>query len=121
MNSLYNIVDQNLKERTHLLNQNDTRNFTGIQDKNISFDTPATEMITINGRKTLIIHATLTYQPKACQKCGTINENNQVIKNGTQTSKIKLCNDYHSARYLHLRKQRFYGKVCHGTFVAETH
>lgn len=121
MNSLYNIVDQNLKERTHLLNQNDTRNFTGIQDKNIIFDTPATEMTTINGRKALIIHAKLTYQPKAFQKCGTINENDQVIKNGTQTSKIKLCNDYHSARYLQLRKQRFYCKACQETFVAETH
>lgn len=101
-------------------NQNDTRNFTGIQDENIIYDSPSTEMTTIKGRNAVIIHAKLTYRPKACQKCGITNEDYTVIKNGTQTSKIRLFNTYHSINYLHLRKQRFYCKACRETFVAET-
>lgn len=104
-----------------MLIQNDNRNYTGIQDKNIIFESPSTKMSTIKGKKALIIHAKLTYKPKACLKCGIVNESYTVIKNGTQTSMIRLCNDHHAARYLKLKKQRFYCKSCCETFMAETH
>lgn len=64
--------------------------------------------------------ATLTYTPKACEKCGTVNEDYTVIKNGTKTSTLKLGNMMFQPTLLLLKKQRFLCKACGSTFTAST-
>src|SRR5690625_2599592 len=56
----------------------------------------------------------------ACKKCGIKNEDNIVIKNGTQTSRITLPISGVQPTYLRLKKQRFVCKACESSFVAET-
>lgn len=103
-----------------MFNQNDIRNLSGIQDKNIHFDEEATEFKVIKGKRSLLIKATLTYIPDACKHCGTVNEDYSIIKNGTQTSTIKWPIDTFHSTYIKLRKQRFLCRSCMSTFVAET-
>ncbi len=100
--------------------QNDIRNLLNIQDKHITFNHPITEKTSVKGRQALLVHATLTYTPRACKQCGVKNTNYKIYKNGTQTSVIKLPLNNHQPTYLKLRKQRFYCKECCGSFVAET-
>ncbi len=67
-----------------------------------------------------IVSAKLSYTPKCCMVCGVINENFNIIKNGTKISNIKILpiNGYPSI--LRLRKQRYYCKECNHTFIAKT-
>ncbi|WP_161878704.1 hypothetical protein [Alkalibacterium sp. MB6] len=60
------------------------RKTLNIKDKNIHFD-PETYILedeTIKEITYKVFEATLTYMPKACEKCGVVNHAHTVIKNG---------------------------------------
>ena len=90
----------------------------GLEDKNIIFS----EKITERKRKSIVykvFHATLTYSPTCCEKCGN-TQRKDIIKHGTKTSYIKLLSIAGYPSLLALRKQRFLCKSCKQTFVAST-
>ncbi|SUU80163.1 Transposase and inactivated derivatives [Alloiococcus otitis] len=101
--------------------QHDIRNLIQIQDENIIFQEPMTEEREVKGQAALILHATLTYTPHCCAKCGVVNQDCTIIKNGTQESMITLPFHPFKPFYLCLRKQRFYCRSCGKTFMASTH
>ena len=80
-----------------------------------------TEEREVKGQAALILHASLTYTPHCCAKCGVVNQNYTIIKNGTQESMITLPFHPFKPFYLCLRKQRFYCRSCGKTFMASTH
>lgn len=93
-----------------------------IKDKNILFD-PDTYIQpneTLKGITYTVFEATLTYRPKACEKCGQLNRDHSVIKNGRKASLLKLGTVMFQPARLRLWKQRFLCKACNQTFVAKT-
>ncbi|MHC9532217.1 transposase family protein [Dellaglioa sp. BT-FLS60] len=58
--------------------------------------------------------------PKCCERCGVINTNFTVVKNGMKTTMILLPRTSHFDTYLKLKKQRFFCKACQETFTART-
>ncbi|MGO1476570.1 ISL3 family transposase, partial [Alkalibacterium gilvum] len=98
------------------------RNSLNIKDENIIFDVnnylcPEEK---IKGTNYLIYQATLTYKPKACHHCGSINEEYLITKNGTKISTVKLGNILFKPALLRLRKQRYLCHECNRTFIAST-
>ena len=66
------------------------RKTLGIKDKNIHFEEQVTEE-RINDQNHLVLYGKLTYTPKACEKCGTVNHSSaDIVKNGTKLSTLKL-------------------------------
>lgn len=98
------------------------RNSLNIKDEHIHFDintyTCPEEMI--KGTHYLIYEGLLSYKPKACHHCGTINRHHSIIKHGTKLSTIKLGNILFKPALLRLKKQRYLCKACDRTFIAET-
>ena len=96
-------------------------NLLNIKDKNIHIITECKE-ISIKGKNYKIIEGILTYTPKYCPCCGTINEStNDIIKWGFRKNCIvKIPKQGNCLTRLILHKQRFFCKHCHNTFIAET-
>ena len=96
-------------------------NLLNIKDKNIHIITECKE-ISIKGKNYKIIEGILTYIPKYCPCCGTINEStNDIIKWGFRKNCIvKIPKQGNCLTRLILHKQRFFCKHCHNTFIAET-
>ena len=93
----------------------------GIKDPNIHLEEIPVEFETIKQVKHIIVHGKLTYTPRCCVNCGVINHSHQdIIKNGTKTSTIKLTTINFQPLLLCLKKQRFLCKHCDQTFIAET-
>ena len=100
--------------------QHSIRNLLNIKDKNIIFDDENFCSIeTIKHVKAKVFHGTLTYQPKACDACGHVFDD-QIIKHGFKTTLIKMPSVFGYPTYLKLRKQRYYCKHCHSTFTLQT-
>lgn len=96
------------------------RKTLGIKDKNIHFEEQVTEE-RINDQNHLVLYGKLTYTPKACEKCGTVNRSSaDIVKNGTKLSTLKLTHINFKPVLLKLKKQRFLCKHCRSTFVART-
>lgn len=96
------------------------RKTLGIKDKNIHFEEQVTEE-RINDQNHLVLYGKLTYTPKACEKCGTINRSSSdIVKNGTKLSTLKIGQINFQPVLLKLKKQRFLCKHCRSTFTAET-
>ena len=96
------------------------RKTLGIKDKNITFEKKLTEE-KIKGQNHLVYFGKLTYKPKGCVKCGVVNHSTEdIVKNGTKTSTIKLTNINFKLVLLKLKKQRFLCRHCGETFIAET-
>ena len=73
----------------------------------------------INDETCHVFHATLSYNPDCCTKCGM--ENNQsIIKWGFKTVNTQLNKVSEYKTFLRLKKQRFKCKNCHQTFIAES-
>ena len=96
-------------------------NLLNIKDKNIHIITECKEII-IKGKNYKLIEGILTYTPKYCPCCGTINEStNDIIKWGFRKNCIvKIPKQGNCLTRLILHKQRFFCKHCHNTFIAET-
>ena len=94
-------------------------NLLKIKDKNIYIITESKEKIIKNYK---IIEGILTYNPKRCPYCGTINHStNDIIKLGFRKNCIvKIPKQGNYLNRLILHKQRFYCKHCNNTFIAET-
>lgn len=99
---------------------NDIKKLLDIQDPNITFEKNFIEEGIHKGKPCKYVTGKLTYDPMACKKCGIKNEDNIVIKNGTQTSRITLPISGVQPTYLRLKKQRFVCKACESSFMAET-
>src|SRR5690625_2550665 len=56
------------------------------------FEKNSTENKQFKGKTSKFITGTLTYQPSCCENCGVKNENYNVYKNGTKTSRITYNN-----------------------------
>ena len=96
------------------------RKTLGIKDKSITFEKKLTEE-KIKGQNHLVYFGKLTYKPKGCVKCGVVNHSTEdIVKNGTKTSTIKLTNINFKPVLLKLKKQRFLCRHCGETFIAET-
>lgn len=74
------------------------------------------------GVRAHILPATLTYTPKACECCGVLNNNGQIIKHGSKTTDVQLLPVMNQATFLRLKRQRFLctDKECGQTFSAHT-
>lgn len=96
------------------------RKTLGIKDKNIHFKKQVSEE-TIKGQNHLVLYGKLTYRPKACEKCGVVNHSTEdIVKNGTKITTVKLTHINFKPVLLKLKKQRFWCKHCQSTFVART-
>lgn len=92
----------------------------GIKDPNITFEKKVDEE-TIKGTKHLIYYGKLTYTPKGCKNCGIANHSHQdIVKNGTKLSTLKVGQINFKPVLLKLKKQRFFCKHCESTFIAES-
>src|SRR5699024_4664388 len=99
-------------EGNHLSISNDIKKLLDIQDPNIIFEKNFIEEGIHKGKPCKYVTGKLTYDPMACKKCGIKNEDNIVIKNGTQTSRITLPISGVQPTYLRLKKQRVVCKAC---------
>lgn len=99
-----------------------TKNILNIKDENVFFYKNCLKSQIINGLETKIFHGFLTYTPKFCPKCGSINEGTQdIIKwDWKRNCKIKIPKISNYNSILLLDKQRFYCKHCNKTFTAST-
>lgn len=98
------------------------RKSLNIKDENIHFYinmyTCPEELI--KGIHYIIYKGLLSYKPKTCHQCGTMNHEQSIIKHGTKLSTVKLGNILFKPALLRLKKQRYLCKVCDRTFIAET-
>lgn len=67
-----------------------------------------------------MVYATLTYIPEACECCGRVNQQCDIVKNGNKVCTISWGKSLEYPVYLKLRKQRFLCKHCQHTFVAKS-
>lgn len=95
------------------------RNLLNIKDENITFNENFCSIETIKDVKSKVFYGTLTYQPKACDACGHVFDN-QIIKHGFKTTLIKMPSVSGYNTYLKLRKQRYFCKHCQSTFTLKT-
>ncbi len=93
-------------------------NLLNLKDPNLIF-LEKVELITKKDITYHLISAKLSYTPEACLHCGTINQQ-QIIKYGYKTSRIKLLPCNGNPMILKLDKQRFFCKHCQHTFTAKT-
>ncbi len=93
----------------------------GIEDPNIQLEEIPLEFKNSKEVNHMILQGKLTYTPHCCEKCGVVNHSHQdIIKNGTKISTIKLTHINFQPLLLRLKKQRFLCKHCDQTFIAET-
>src|SRR5699024_11476104 len=96
------------------------RKKNAIKKKNIKYEKRLKEE-KIKEQNHLVYYGKLTYKPKGCVKCGIVNQStDDIVKNGTKTSTIKLTNINFKPVLLKLKKQRFLCRHCRSTFIAET-
>lgn len=94
-------------------------NLLNIKNKNIQFNENFYSEGFVKGIHSKFFHGTLTYQPKCCDACGHIFNDN-IIKHSFKTSVIKMPSISGFNTYLKLKKQRYFCKHCKGTFVLKT-
>lgn len=98
---------------------NDISKLLNIQDKNILFKDNCVETVNINGINTILVTASLTYNPPdICSVCACKNINNSIIKNGSKPSFIKIPKASKFNTILKLYKQRFLCRTCNHSFSA---
>ena len=99
-----------------------TKKLLNIEDENIFFYENCLDIKEINGIKTKVFHAYLTYTPSSCPKCKCINNGpNDIIKwDFKRNCKVKITKVCNYNTILLLDKQRFLCKHCNKTFTAST-
>lgn len=102
-------------------NQNNIRILLNIKDPNILFFDDCVKPELVHGVICHIVYAQHTPpHPEYCERCGCINHNKSIIKNGTKIVTIKLPKCSNFTTYLKLKKQRYYCKMCSHTFISQT-
>jgi transposase len=91
-----------------------------LKDKNIKFyeNNWVTEE-QIDGKRSLVYHGFLSYTPNYCPLCGCIMDEN-IVKHGFKSSRIKIPNVSKLDTYLSLDKQRYKCRHCNKTFICTT-
>lgn len=92
-----------------------TKNILNIKDQNIYFDENCLGLEKRNGVLTKTFHGYLTYTPKYCEVCGSINSSSDdIIKwDWKRNCVVKMTDVCNYNTILILDKQRFYCKNCH--------
>ena len=91
-----------------------------IKDTNITFNEENwIQERNIKGINVKVFTGTLTYKPKACPKCGCVNDHS-IVKDGFMTSRITWLRQSNTPTYLELKKQRFWCHECDERFIAHT-
>ena len=90
----------------------------GINDNNLVI--LGNEKENIKGIEYTVLRGKLSYRPTCCPKCGIVNENYDITKNGSQTVKILFYRVNTNPMILMIKKQRFFCKHCESTFMAKT-
>ncbi|MFM1585626.1 transposase family protein [Streptococcus mutans] len=90
----------------------------GINDNNLVI--LGNEKENIKGIEYTVLRGKLSYRPACCPKCGIVNENYDIIRNGSQTVKILFNRVNTNPLILMVKKQRFFCKHCESTFMAKT-
>ena len=101
-----------------MCSNNSITEILGISDKNLKIIGNNYE--NIKGIRYMIIDSQITYTPTACSKCGCVNEDYSIVKNGNKTVKVLINRAGNNPVILRIKKQRFYCKHCESTFIAET-
>lgn len=91
----------------------------GISDKNLKIHGGILKK-ELNHIEYNVLQATLTYTPSHCEKCGCINENHSIVKNGSQKTKILINRVNVIPTLLEIKKQRFLCRECNSTFTARS-
>lgn len=92
-----------------------------LKEKYLSFDESCLERQKIKGVEALVYRATLAPPPpKSCPSCDCMNENFSIIRHGFKTSTLVLPRVSGFKTLLKLKKQRFFCKHCHSTFIASS-
>ena len=92
-----------------------------IKDESINFKKDYLTEELINGIQTLVFSGIHNPKvPKSCPKCGTVNEDYSIIKNGTKIISIKLPKISNRLAILRLKKQRFLCRSCNRSFISTT-
>jgi transposase len=95
---------------------NYTATLLNLKDPNLDFSDSRCELSIIKGIETMVITAVLRNKPNICPHCGVSHIN----VHGYKTANIKIPPVSEYASILRLKKQRYYCKSCHKTFMAET-
>ena len=90
-----------------------------IKDKKIIWDNKVQEKI-FKSENLYFIQLLIRINQIFCTICRCVNQNNNIVKNGTKTSRITLCSVSGLAVYLNLRKQRFLCRECDSSFTSDT-
>ena len=90
----------------------------GINDNNLVILGNKKE--NIKGIEYTVLRGKLSYRPTCCPKCGIVNENYDITKNGSQTVKILFNRVNTNPMILMVKKQRFFCKHCESSFMAKT-
>ena len=96
------------------------KSLTGIKDENLIFEENCVYRKKVKYVDTIFIEAKLSYVPKCCPNCGHVKVGANIVKNGFKLQTIKLGDSFKTEVNLKLKKQRFFCKECHSSFMAET-
>lgn len=100
---------------------NSIRLTLNLEDKNITFSNNPVKEQKINGVVTLVYYGKLSPKaPFSCPKCGCLNQNYDIIKNGSKLVNIKLPRISNRKVILRLKKQRYLCKHCQKSFSAQS-
>ena len=113
----YNLVSTQNDRRIHMTHTHCIKKMLGIEDPNIHLDETPVIFEKIKQAKNIVVQGKLSYTPRCCKNCGGVNSSHQdIIKNGTKLSTIKLTHINFQPVLLRLKKQRFLCKHCEQTF-----
>ncbi|MDT2813237.1 ISL3 family transposase [Vagococcus carniphilus] len=100
---------------------NHIKKMLGITDENLEI--LSVEESLLKDKKTLLINARLSPEPKACRNCGSTvwdGEGKQIIvKNGTKASTIRFAPYNHVPTVMKLKKQKYVCKNCQSYSTAD--
>ena len=90
----------------------------GINDNNLVI--LGNEKENIKGIEYTVLREKLSYRTACCPKCGIVNGNYDITKNGSQTVKILFNRVNTNPLILMVKNQRFFCKHCELIFMAKT-
>lgn len=100
---------------------NSIRLTLNIKDENLNFSDNCVSEVMIDGVLSLVYEANLSPStPNYCPKCGCMNSDFDIIKNGSKYVMIKLPRVSNRKTILKIKKQRYFCKHCSQTFIADT-